>query len=256
MHICFKYSLTIEYKPPTHGLHKSCFYEWFKISNTNFSNVALKKAFDIPKESSDSVNTSFFHGKFKKYTANLENRSYILKVQDDDYPELPRIEYLSNQIAKNLGLTLPNFYLIHFLNELEAFVVNNFMDNYSPGNLIHIYHFLNPNQPFSFQAILKVLHEKLGSLRAIEQFINLCLFDAIIGNHDSHGRNITFIEKQKRIRVLLGVNSNPRRRIFTAKTYNPTMQEYVVEFKQIGYLEHLDVFKKMIITYFLMRNHT
>jgi hypothetical protein len=183
-------------------------------------------------------------------------------VQDDDYPELPPVEYLSNQIAKNLGLTLPNFYLIHFLNELEAFVVDNFMDNYSPGNLIHIYHFLDPNQPFSCQAILKVLHEKLGRLKAIELFINLCLFDAIIGNHDRHGRNIAFIETKKRLELapcydnpsylgiedhrLLGANHNLSGRIVTVKTDNPTMQDYVVEFKELGYLEHLDVFNKKL----------
>lgn len=262
MHICFKCSLPILNEPPIHGLHESCFYEWFKTSNSNFSNVALKKAFDIPKESSDSVNTSFFHGKFKKYAANLENRSYILKVQDDDYPELPRVEYLSNQIAKNLGLNLPHFYLIKFLNELEAFVVDNFMDHYLPGNLIHIYHFLDPNQPFSCQAILKVLDEKLKRITAIEQFINLCLFDALIGNHDRHGRNIAFIETKKGLELapfydnpsylgiedfrLLGANHNPRGRIVTAKTDNPTMQDYVVEFKELGYLEHLNVFNKKL----------
>lgn len=262
MSICFKCVLLIEKEIPAHGLHHSCFHEWFKTSNSHFVNVALKKTAELSNSSFDPINTSFFHGKFKKYAAELENKSYILKVQDDTYPELPRVEYLSNQIAKKLGLNLPNFYLIRFLNELESFVVDNFMDNYLPGNLIHIYHLLDPNQPFSCHSILKVLNEKLGRITAIEQFIHLCLFDALIGNHDRHGRNIAFIETKKGLELapfydnpsylgiedyrLLGANHNPRGRIVTSKADHPTMQDYVVEFKELSYLEHLNTFKQRL----------
>lgn len=41
---------------------------------------------------------------------SLAERSYILKIQDKNYPELPFTEYISNQIARKLGLIVPDFY--------------------------------------------------------------------------------------------------------------------------------------------------
>ena len=261
---CFKCQKPLEIAASVHGLHKECFLGWFKLdsnSTAEFRDVALRSEKSDSAMLSKSINVSFFQGKFKKYSAKLDKRSYILKVQDKkDYPELPHVEYLSNQIAHKLGLMIPNFYLICFLNELDTFVVHNFMDNYTPGNLIHIYHFIQDNQPFSCVRIVKIIEEKIGRIEAVKQFVFLCLFDALIGNHDRHGRNIAFIETKKGLELApfydnpsyIGIEDqnfllaqhNPRGKIETSLTNELTMKDYVSEFHQMGYGAWLREFRK------------
>jgi hypothetical protein len=262
---CFKCLRIIENEAPIHGLHKECFYGWFKIdpnSSTDFVDIALRSEKSDSSLSVNPINTSFFQGKFKKYSGTLDKRSYILKVQDKDYPELPCVEYLSNQIAKRFGLIIPDFYLIHFLNEMDTFVVHNFMDNYTPGNLIHIYHYIQNNQPFSCKTIIKIIEEKVGRLEAIKQFVFLCLFDALIGNHDRHGRNIGLVETRKGLELApfydnpsyLGIEDqslllafhNPRGKIAVSSSNEPTMKDYVSEFHQMGYEPWLKEFRHLI----------
>lgn len=268
MKICFKCQKPLENKASVHGLHKECFFGWFKLDSngtTEFRDVALRSEKPDSVMLNKPINASFFQGKFKKYSASLDKRSYILKVQDkEDYPELPHIEYLSNQIAQKLGLMIPDFYLICFLNELDTFVVHNFMDNHTPGNLIHIYHFIQDNQPFSCNTIIKIIEEKVSRMEDIKQFVYLCLFDALIGNHDRHGRNIAFIETKKGFELApfydnpsyLGIEDysfllaehNPRGKIETSLTNESTMKDYVSEFCQLGYEGWVKEFRKKIDT--------
>ncbi len=262
---CFKCLNPIENQTPVHGLHRDCFLNWFKLNPNNmldFGDVALRSEKPDSLLPNNPINTSFFQGKFKKYSANLDKRSYILKVQDQDYPELPLAEYLCNQIAKKLGLIISDFYLIHFLNELDSFVTHNFMDNYTPGNLVHIYHFITEGQPFSCQTIIKIIEDKVGRIEAIKQFVFLCLFDALIGNHDRHGRNIALIETKKGFELApfydnpsyLGIEDqsvllahhNPRGKIATSVNTEPTMKDYVSEFYQMGYESWVKEFRGRI----------
>ena len=88
------------------------------------------------------ITSSFFHGKFRKYSAQLGGKNYLLKVKQEELPELPAMEYLCNQIAKNLGLWVPEHYFIRFQNELDTFACENFMENFPGCDLIHIYRYL------------------------------------------------------------------------------------------------------------------
>lgn len=253
MNSCLKCLQLIEPTDSKYGLHTECFITLFNLDNSlaEFEDLALKR--EKQNSQLSVIHTSFFQGAFKKYSAKLGSKSYILKVQDDDYPELPSIEYLSNQIGQQIGLIVPNFYLVRFPNEINAkfaFVVHNFMENYIPGNLVHIYHFV-VDKPFSCKTIYRVIEEKIGRMDALKQFIFLCLFDALIGNHDRHGRNIALIETKKGYRLapfydnpsymgieeqsLLLARHNPRGKIITSKNDEPTMHDYVVEFVEMGH---------------------
>ena len=167
MQICYKCEKKVGPHDSFHGLHQECFRLWFGHSSlVDFTDVSLKRADDLSSADLPPLHTSFFHGKFKKYSAQLDNKSYILKVQQSEYAELPQIEYLSNIIAQKLGLYVPPFYFIRFLNEMDTFVVHNFMENYQPGNLIHLYHFLKEDDEFSVRNILAIISDKVGRLEA------------------------------------------------------------------------------------------
>lgn len=250
---------------PKHGLHSECFTKCFGLTNPakDFENLALKQVSSAPGSGINKTNTSFFHGMFKKYSAEIEGEQYILKVSQDDYPELPKVELISNKIGKILGLNIPDFYFIKLANVQDTFVTKNFMTKKSGANLIHIYHFFSENDKHSCETIIKILNEKCGKLTEIRDFIHMCLFDALIGNHDRHGRNIGIIQTGPSTYTLsptydnpsyigieadflLGADHNPHGNIATNKTNEPTLKDYIVEFNDAGYSEITDAFIKKI----------
>jgi 6-pyruvoyl-tetrahydropterin synthase len=265
MEICFRCSRVVDPENFLYGLHKDCFLSWFSLNSpAEFQDVVLARQEDDSSFDGSPINASFLQGKFKKYSAKLDNHSYILKIQEEDYPELPVVEYLCNQIAQAIGMIIPSFYLIRFPNEIDAkltFVVDNFMEKHTPGNLIHIYHFIG-EQPFAIHTILNIIKEKVGRLEAMKQFAFLCLFDALIGNHDRHGRNMGLIETKKGFELapfydntsylgiedqsLLLAHHNPRGKISASDNAEPTMQHYVIAFCQMGFKNWVDEFLRKI----------
>src|SRR5436190_20510926 len=69
-----------------------------------------------------------FAGKFRKYAARLGDKHYLLKVQDEKAPEMPRVEYLCNQLAKENGLQVPEFFLIN-IRGTSTFVTKDLVRN-------------------------------------------------------------------------------------------------------------------------------
>lgn len=258
---CFKCANEIHDSEPTFsGLHEKCFLEWFQLQNpSNFTDVAARNS----HPSNDTfleINSSFFHGKFKKYSAVLNGKSYILKVQEHNFPELPATEYLCNQLARYLGLTIPDFFFIRFENAVETFVCENFMQKHTGSNLIHIYHLLELPDEFNCKTLFQIVETKTQRLEEMERFVELTLFDALIGNHDRHGRNLGFIQTQKgfqlapfydnpsylgtEIDALLGAHHEPRGKIYTAESNEPTMIDYIQEWVRLGQLDTINRFKQ------------
>lgn len=243
-----------------HGLHESCFRENFALAeHTDFLDIVVKNAAsrERDKKASDDqfarINFSFFHGKFKKYSANLNGVSYILKVKDANFPELPGVEYLSNQLAESVKIMVPDFYFIKFEDQLETFMTRNFMQDFQPANLVHIYNFFEKEANFNCQNLIRIIEEKTGRLNDIERFVEITLFDSLIGNHDRHGRNLALIQTKKGYQLspfydnpsqlgveeeaFLGAHLEPRGKIATEHTDEPTMKDYVAEFKRLEYGE-------------------
>lgn len=260
---CFKCNdIFIQQDSIREGIHTVCFNEWFHVNSKDTFEDVVARAHETTSDNWVRIVSSFFHGKFRKYSARLGSTSYILKVQQDEFPELPAMEYLCNQIARNLGLWVPNHYLIQFQNELETFVCENFMQNHPGCDLIHIYRFLESPEQFSCVGLLNVLEKNVKRYDDIQRFIELCLFDALIGNHDRHGRNLALIQSDTELRLapfydnpsyialehpsLLGAQLEPRGAIATKNTLEPTMRDYVNEWSRLNFYNVIKEFKEKI----------
>jgi len=260
--ICFKCLKVVGDKEKTVcGLHEECFKGWFGISDsTEFASLSRKdsEADSFEKDVFTQFNSSFFQGKFRKYFVFLNGCDYILKVEEKDYPELPATEFLCNKIAKILKITVPDFYLINF-HGLTTFVSKNFISRNKIMALVHIYHYFKERDSFDVKTLIKIIEQETGQLSEVERFVRLSLFDALIGNHDRHGRNLAFIEESGKKKVLspfydnpsyigvedemlLGAQHSPKGKIATSRSLEPSMKDYAIEFIDMGYLDVVSKF--------------
>ena len=277
---CFKCRKTIKNKN-FYGLHATCFQDWFNLPIlSDFSHLDLKKSNSYSANSSNIVKTkdSFYHGQYRKFSAKLNSTSYILKVQEQKYPDLPIIEYVCNRIASLLNLHTPKYYLIKYPTEeqnnlkkspkqgLVTFVTRNFTQDYV-GTLHHIYKFLpKGNRHYNCKNIIKVISEQTKKLRDVETFVKICLFDAFIGNCDRHGRNLGIIDtgRDKKLAPmydnpslfgilkdeLLLAHFNLSGIICTSLSKKPKLLDYIKEFKELKFENTCRKFTKQVIKQF------
>lgn len=256
---CLKCQLSIENPNLSHyGLHLECFTEWFNVPiSAEFTSLQQRSTTSSdPMNSLARQNDSFFHGKFKKYSADLHGSAYILKMRQKDAPQLPEVEYLCNQIGKYLGVAVAEFYYIAFYGD-QIFVTKNFIKPGAPVDLQHIYHFRTDEQ-HSCEGIIHVITQKTQRPNDVRMFIKALLFDALIGNNDRHGRNLAFITTANSTVLspiydnvsylsledgeMLKADFNPTGRISTLTTCEPSMRDYVKELKRLGYTDDIQEF--------------
>ncbi len=235
-----------------YGLHEKCFITCFgEACPDQFHDLDPKKRTSMPSntEIEKKIDT-FYHGNYLKYSAKLGSVSYILKIQEEDYPELPRVEYHCNEIAELLGIDVPPYYLINFNGRL-TFVTRNFMQDYV-GTLDHIYKFLPAGiHHYNCEEIVKKIIVETRRLADVARFIEICLFDALIGNTDRHGRNLGLITTahSKKLAPMydnpttLGIEPdfmieshyNPSCSIWTKHSKEPKPLDYLLEFDRLGH---------------------
>ena len=264
---CLKCQSTIESREqPTHGMHAACFAAEFDVEPTaDFRDLFERTNESGPRGPDDlkfqRFNSSFFHGKYRKYSATLGDKNYILKVQQPECPELPAIEFACNRIARQLGIQIPDHHFILFNNQSLAFVSRNFMDQYAAATLDHIYKFLEPGDGFTCKVLARIIQKETGRLSEVWRFAELCLFDSLIGNNDRHGRNLAFVTRSAGIRILSPIYDNPsyigiadealldadlqpRGAIFTDEVKEPLLRDYIHEFRRLELDGAVDRFKQ------------
>jgi hypothetical protein len=260
--ICLKcLNIISENKKVHYGLHAACFIDWFQLKQIcEFSNLEIRSDTDRKrdKKSHKSWNSSFFHGNYKKYSATLEDESYILKVKEASYPELPDVEYVCNQIAKSMRVPVPDFYLVKLYDE-RIFVTKNFCKTKSTKmTLDHVYKYLEESDSFNCETLIKLLEKETKRYNDIDTFVKMCLFDSIIGNHDRHGRNIGLIVTAKGLTLspiydnpsslglesgnFLNMHWSPKGKIFTKSSGEPTSKDYAIEFIRLGHKDIVEDF--------------
>ncbi len=129
------------------------------------------------------------------------------------------------------------------------------MDKYQHhATLNHIYHYLKSgSEHYNVEEISNAIYRETNSAADVEMFFRMLLFDALIGNHDRHGRNIAFIETSRGRRLTpiydnpssLGLESGnilkatfaPKGKIWTHGSREPEMTEYLDELKRLGVIE-------------------
>lgn len=256
---CLKCSKDI-FDLPKYGLHEQCFIDWFRVdSKLEFSSLTQRSVLSLdPENKNSSNNTSFYHGKFKKYSADLGTDNYIFKMREEkNAPELPEVEYLCNQIAQLLGVPVPDFYYIDFYTE-KVFVTKIFIKKAGgAANLEHIYKF-RPDDKHNCETLAQVIRDTTKLPYDLEAFFNAILFDALIGNHDRHGRNLAFVVTPSKTNLspiydnvsylsllsgpILKADFNPTGRISTKETKEPSMLHYVNELKRLSQEELIQSF--------------
>ncbi|MCY4524898.1 MAG: HipA domain-containing protein [Halobacteriovoraceae bacterium] len=258
------YCCADEVKNGLYGLHEDCYTKWF-LSKKLFENIDPKTSNDSSKRNSMKKDkNSFYHGKYLKYSARCNGISYILKVQEDDHPDLPAMEYLCNKIASILSLDTAHYYMIDFKNR-PTFVTKNFMQDCS-GSLHHMYKFLPENMDYSCAEIIKIIGNRTKRPRDICRFMERCLFDCLIGNNDRHGRNLGIIETSSGIYLapmydnpsyfgivsedLLGADFNISGHIRTKAEKKPKILDYLMEFRKMNYQKTCNNFIKKTVNRF------
>lgn len=252
----------------THGYHADCFAAEFSTEITsNFTHLVERRAQSAPKNLGDDFkhfNESFFHGKFRKYSAALGPANYILKMQQAECPELPAVEYLSNQLARLVNISVPDNHLILYSNVQPTFVSRNILDNASAATLDHIYKFLPEDSSFSCEELCEIISRETKRLSEVHKFTEICLFDSLIGNHDRHGRNLSFVTKAGGVRTLspfydnpsyigiaddlmLEADLQPKGTISTKISAEPSIKDYVLEFSRLGYSEEVTKFRNKVV---------
>ena len=112
------------------------------------------------------------------------------------------------------------------------------------------------------KTLIKVIGKTTGQITEMESFIKICLFDALIGNSDRHGRNLGVINQKKKYalaplydnssnigietKALLGAKLEPKGFIATSTTEEPSMSDYVIEFKKLEYEDVCEQFLQLI----------
>lgn len=255
---------------PMHGMHDTCFCSELRVEpqadfKDIFEETGNQERVTGPQAPAfKRFNSSFFHGRYRKYSGTLGENNYILKIEQPEFPELPAVEYICNLLARLWGLPLPEFHFIKYNNQSNAFLSKNLMDTYAPATLDHIYKFLKEDSNFDCQTLAEIIQRETGQLGDVHKFVDICLFDSIVGNHDRHGRNLAFITKSGgRILapfydnpsyigiadpMLLEADLQPRGTIRTKESAEPTVKEYVAEFARLNLSLATERFKQRVLS--------
>ena len=136
---------------------------------------------------------------------NTTPTTHILKPAIKDYKETVENEYICLNVAKKLGLKVPNIE-IRYSNKTKYFLIERYDREIKNKKIkrIHQEDFsqaLNIPSAYKYQAeggasfvdCFEILKQTSKPTVSIKQFIELMIFNYLIGNNDAHGKNFSIL---------------------------------------------------------------
>lgn len=136
---------------------------------------------------------------------NTTPTTHILKPAIKEYKETVENEYICLSVAKKLGLKVPGIE-IRYANETKYFLIERYDREIKDGKIkrIHQEDFsqaLNIPSAYKYQAeggasfvdCFEILKKTTRPTVSIKQFIELMVFNYLIGNNDAHGKNFSIL---------------------------------------------------------------
>ena len=126
--------------------------------------------------------------------STVQQRDFIIKSFDSEFPLLTVNEFVCMQAAQHCGLEPPKTYLSE---NLETYVVERF-DKTSDGKKLGYEDFTTlmkkSNDPCakyksSYETLLKATYLYTGSVAEVEKMYKYIVFNCLIGNGDAHLKN-------------------------------------------------------------------
>ena len=134
-------------------------------------------------------------------------------------------------------------------------------DRSEHATLVHIYAYSPDGRIRNCENVIQIIDEQTHRFSDVETFVNTCLFDSLIGNHDRHGKNLGLIVTPRGSRLapiydnpsVVGIHSGDwlkadigfEGKIPTRDSSHPTISDYVRDFIRLGYQEQVDRFRKL-----------
>jgi len=146
--------------------------------------------------------------KEKKFDIVDYGGEYILKPQNNFYPELPENEDITMKLAKLVGIEIPIHGLIYSIDGRLTYFIKRF-DRYGKNNKLSIEDFAQlagksreTKYDFSMEKIIPLLNQycTFPVLEKIKLF-RLTIFNYLIGNEDMHLKNYSIITRDNKVEI-------------------------------------------------------
>lgn len=133
---------------------------------------------------------------------------YILKPQNDIYPELPENEAITMTLAKTIGLEVPVHGLVYSKDNSLTYFIKRF-DRIGHNKKLALEDFAqlsgedrHTKYKSSMEKVIAVI-EQFCTFPKIEfvKFFKLTLFNFLVGNEDMHLKNFSLITKDRKISI-------------------------------------------------------
>jgi len=133
---------------------------------------------------------------------------YILKPQNNYYPELPENEDLTMKLAKSIGIEIPIHGLVYSVDGRFTYFIKRF-DRYGKNKKVSVEDFAQlagktreTKYDFSMEKIIGLLDQycTFPILEKIKLF-KLTLFNFLVGNEDMHLKNYSIISRNDKIEL-------------------------------------------------------
>jgi len=131
---------------------------------------------------------------------------YILKPQNNMYPQLPENEDLTMKLAEEIGLEIPLHGLIFSKDQKLTYFIKRF-DRYGKGKKYAVEDFAqlsgnnrNTKYNYSMEKVADLI-DRFCTFPAIEKvkLFKLTIFNFLVGNEDQHLKNFSLITKDNKV---------------------------------------------------------